>query len=48
MNRMRDEVKIPLSRQKMAKISRKMKSRVNCDIILGIKKMKRHSIEETE
>jgi len=46
MNRMRDEVKIPVSREKMAMRSKRMKSGVNCDITLKIKsdKMRRYSI----
>jgi hypothetical protein len=36
MNMMRDAVKIPISREKMAIRSRRIKSAVNCDITLEV------------
>jgi hypothetical protein len=44
MNRMRDELKIPVSREKMARRSRRIKSRVNCDITPKIKNIKNGKI----
>jgi hypothetical protein len=41
---MRDEVKIPVSREKMARRSRRIKSRVNCDITPEIKNVKNEKI----
>jgi hypothetical protein len=46
MKRIRDAVKIPMSRENMARRSRRIKSVVNCDITLEMKhvKIRRYSI----